>query len=256
MKRLAGKKVIITGAAQGLGQALVRRMTDEGAKVVIGDINISEALATAQEIVESEAFLLDVADYKSCEKFISDAVEVLGGIDILVSNAAIVIPGAVGEIDAVSWKKVIEVNLCGFFNIVKAAVPFINKGTGAIIQINSKSGKMGSLKNSAYAASKFGGIGLIQSLAMELAPVKIRVNGICPGDLLESPLWVNHLFKDYSKNWGIPQEQLKQTCIEKVPLKRTCRYEDVANLLVFLSSDEASYMTGQAINVTGGVLMH
>jgi sorbitol-6-phosphate 2-dehydrogenase len=126
---------------------------------------------------------------------------------------------------------------------------------GSIIEINSKSGKKGSFRNSAYAASKFGGIGLVQSLALELAPNNLRVNAICPGNLLDSPLWVNSLFKQYAKNQGITEEQVRQKYIDQVPLKRGCRYEDVANVLVFLASDEAVYMTGQAINVTGGQQM-
>ena len=118
--------------------------------------------------------------------------------------------------------------------------------------INSKSGKKGSYKNSAYAASKFGGIGLTQNLALELAEHNIRVNAICPGNLLDSPLWVNSLFKQYAKNQGITEEEVRQKYLGQVPLGRSCQYEDVANGMVFLASDESSYMTGQAINVTGG----
>lgn len=253
MKRLEGKRAVITGAAQGLGQALAARMKDEGARVVIGDMNIDGAKQTAADI-GADAFFLDVSDYTSCEAFIKSAVDVLGGIDILVCNAAILMSGAITEMPADKWKKVIDVNLCGFFNTAKAAVPHMGAGS-AILQINSKSGKKGSFKNSAYAASKFGGVGLVQSLALELAPENIRVNAICPGNLLDSPLWTNSLFKQYAKNQGITEEEVRQKYINQVPLKRGCQYEDVANLLVFLVSDEASYMTGQAINVTGGQQM-
>ena len=123
---------------------------------------------------------------------------------------------------------------------------------GNIIQINSKSGKKGSYKNSAYASSKFGGIGLTQSLALELAEYNIRVNAICPGNLLDSPLWVNSLYEQYARNQGITVEEVRKKYLSQVPLGRGCSYDDVANVLVFLASDEASYMTGQAINVTGG----
>jgi len=124
--------------------------------------------------------------------------------------------------------------------------------SGAIIQINSKSGKKGSFKNSAYAASKFGGIGLTQSLALELAEFGVRANAICPGNLLDSPLWTDSLFKQYAQNQGITEEQVRQKYIDQVPMKRGCTYEDVCNVVVFLASDQSSYMTGQAINVTGG----
>ena len=253
MQRLKGKRAVITGAAQGLGQALAQRLTAEGANVVIGDMNLDGAKETAESI-GGQAFALDVSDYASCEAFMKGAVDVLGGIDILVCNAAILISGAIRELDADRWKKVIDVNLCGFYNTAKAAVSYMGAG-GAIVQINSKSGKKGSFKNSAYAASKFGGIGLVQSLALELAPEKIRVNAICPGNLLDSPLWTNSLFKQYAKNQGITEAEVRQKYIDQVPLGRGCQYEDVANLLVFLTSDEASYMTGQAVNVTGGQQM-
>lgn len=255
MQRLAGKKAVITGAAQGLGQALAQRMSDEGAQVVIGDVNIEAANETAAALNGGAAFQLDVTDYSSCEAFIASAISHLGGIDILVSNAAILLSGAIEELDSEKWKKVIDVNLCGFYNVAKAAVPHMKQRGGSIIQINSKSGKKGSYRNSAYAASKFGGIGLVQSLALELAQYNLRVNAICPGNLLDSPLWVNSLFKQYAKNQGITEQEVRQKYIDQVPLKRGCKYEDVANLLVFLASDEAGYMTGQAVNVTGGQQM-
>ena len=128
--------------------------------------------------------------------------------------------------------------------------------SGTIVQINSKSGKAGSFKNSAYAASKFGGIGLTQSLAIELAEHGIRVNSVCPGDLLDSPLWVNSLYTQYAKNMGISEKEVRQRYIDRVPMKKVCSYDDVANLVVFLASEQSSYMTGQALNVTGGQIMH
>jgi sorbitol-6-phosphate 2-dehydrogenase len=130
------------------------------------------------------------------------------------------------------------------------------QGKGKIIQINSKSGKKGSSKNSAYASSKFGGIGLTQSLALELATDNINVNAICPGNLLNSPLWKNSLFEQYAENQGITKEEVRQKYINKVPMKKSCEYEDVANTMIFLASDESDYMTGQALNVTGGQEMN
>ncbi len=255
-ERLFGKRAVITGGAQGLGRALAQRMSKEGASVVIGDVNFDGAKETAATLARGEGFSLDVTDEASCSTFMQSAMDFLGGIDILVCNAAILISGSIEELDGARWKKVIDVNLCGFYNVARAAVPAMKEsGSGAIIQINSKSGKKGSYRNSAYAASKFGGIGLVQSLALELAADNIRVNAICPGNLLDSPLWVNSLFKQYAKNQGITEEEVRQKYIDQVPLKRGCAYDDVANLLVFLASDEASYMTGQAVNVTGGQQM-
>ena len=256
MNRLQNKVAVITGGAQGLGQALSQRLTDEGARVVIGDINLQGAQQTALGLKDAVAVRVDITKYQDCVHLMDTAMEKFGKIDLLVCNAAILISGPVGEFNPEKWRQVIDVNLCGFFNTAKAACAVFQKqGFGNIIEINSKSGKKGSARNSAYAASKFGGIGLVQSLALELAAEGIRVNAICPGNMLDSPLWVNSLFKQYAKNQGITPEQVRRKYIDMVPMKRGCTYEDVANVLVFLASDESSYMTGQAINVTGGQQM-
>jgi sorbitol-6-phosphate 2-dehydrogenase len=255
MKRLDTKVVVITGAAQGLGRALAQRISSEGAKVVVGDLNLEAATETAQMLTDAIAVELNVTNYASCENLMKTAIEKYGRIDVLVSNAAVLISGAIEEFDSEKWKFVVDVNLCGFFNVSKAAVPYLKENGGSIIQINSKSGKKGSSKNSAYSASKFGGIGLVQSLALELAEDNVRVNAICPGNMLSSPLWVNSLFKQYAKNQGISEEEVKEKYINQVPMKRGCEYEDVANLLVFMASDESAYITGQALNVTGGQQM-
>ena len=251
--RLGGRRVGVTGGALGLGEALCHRLAQEGARVTVADINATAAQAVADSLPGGVAVAVDVTDFDSCQRMADAAAAAMGGIDLLVSNAAILFSGAVEELSADRWRKVIDVNLCGYFNTVKAVLPHLRQaGGGAIVQINSKSGKKGSFKNSAYAASKFGGIGLTQSLALEFAEENIRVNAICPGNLLDSPLWTQSLFKQYAKNQGITEEEVRLKYVNQVPMKRGCSYEDVANVLVFLASDEAAYMTGQAINVTGG----
>ncbi len=134
---------------------------------------------------------------------------------------------------------------------------------GVIIQINSKSGKKGSAANSAYAATKFGGIGLVQSVALEMAPHGIRCNAICPGNLLDSPLWTdpnNGLFVQYLKAGKVPGaktvEDVKQFYTNQVPMKKGCTYDDICNTLIFLASDDASYLTGISLSVTGGQEMN
>jgi len=256
-RKLNGKTVVITGAAQGLGQALAIRAAKEGANVVIGDMNYNGAVETAEKIGNAIALKTDVTKFDECESLMKAAYNEFGHIDVLISNAAILISGGVDDFAPDKWKLVIDVNLCGMFNTSKASAKYLkmNKDGGVIIQINSKSGKKGSYKNSAYAASKFGGIGLVQSLALELADDNIRVNAICPGNLLNSPLWVNSLFKQYAKNQGITEDEVRAKYINQVPLKRSCEYVDIENMMVFLASDDASYMTGQAINVTGGQQM-
>ncbi len=249
---------VVTGAAQGLGRALCERLLREGCKVVLGDIQEDAVKNTAKEISEEfggEAIgvKVDVTKEDECANLVKTAVEKFGRVDIAIANAAILIAEEITEADAAKWAKVIEVNLIGYFNFAKQAAIVMKKaGKGAIIQINSKSGKKGSFKNSAYAAGKFGGIGLTQSIALDLAEYGVRVNSICPGNMLDSPLWVNSLYSQYAKKLGITEEEVRQKYIDQVPMKRGCTYDDVGNVVVFMASDGASYMTGQGINVTGG----
>ena len=196
---------------------------------------------------------IDVNSDEPVAKLVDETVKNFGGLDIMVSNAGILIAQPLDEFPPEKWMKVMEVNLFGYFLCVKHAARVMKvQKSGAIIQINSKSGKKGSYKNSAYAASKFGGIGLTQSAALELAEFGVRVNAVCPGNMLDSPLWVNSLFKQYARTRGMTEEEVREYYVNQVPMKRGCSYEDVCNAVVFLASDQSSYMTGQAINVTGG----
>ncbi|MCX7711507.1 MAG: sorbitol-6-phosphate dehydrogenase [Clostridia bacterium] len=255
-KRLEGQVAIVTGASQGLGEALAQRLDQEGCKVVVADINFEGAQKVAAGLKDAVAIKVDVTDEQQVEAMVNTAVEKFGKLDLLVANAAILIAKPVTEFAVDQWRKMIDVNLTGYFLCAKhAAKVMIPNRKGNIIQINSKSGKKGSYKNSAYASAKFAGIGFTQSLALELAEYGIRVNAICPGNLLNSTLWnqgPNSLFKQYAANQGITEEQVRQKYLAQVPLGRSCEHEDVANVMVFLASDDASYMTGQAINVTGG----
>lgn len=254
--RLRGKVAVITGAAQGLGEALAQRLDREGASVLVADMNIEAAGRVAASLRDAVAVQVNVCDYAQCEAMAQAAVDKWGRIDLMVANAAIVISGPIEEMTYQQFSKVVDVNLNGYFNSCKAVVRHMRaNGKGSIVQINSKSGKKGSAKNCAYAASKFGGVGLTQSLALELAEENIRVNAILPGNLLDSPLWVNSLYEQYARNQGTTKEKIREKYMNQVPMKRGCQYEDVANVMTFLLSDEASYMTGQAINVTGGQQM-
>jgi sorbitol-6-phosphate 2-dehydrogenase len=199
------------------------------------------------------ALACDVTIEEQVEAAVRRTVEEFGRLDIMVANAGILIAGDLTEIPVTDWRKVVEVNLVGYFLCARAAARVMKeRRSGVIIQINSKSGKKGSFRNSAYASSKFGGIGLTQSIALELAPYGVRVNAVCPGNLLDSPLWQESLYEQYAKRWGITVEQVRRKYEEQVPLGRGCTFDDVCNVVAFLASDQASYMTGQAINVTGG----
>jgi sorbitol-6-phosphate 2-dehydrogenase len=257
-KVLQDRIAVVTGGAQGLGEAICRRLAREGAHVVIGDLNLEGAERVAAEIMAQTdrrviVHKADVTNEDQVAAIVDRAVEEFGQLNIFVSNAGILIAEAVDEFPADKWQAVINVNLFGYFLCAKHAARVMKtQRSGVIIQINSKSGKKGSYKNSAYAASKFGSIGLTQSIALELAEYNVRVNAVCPGNLLDSPLWVNSLYKQYAKKWGITEEEVRQKYVDQVPMKRGCTYDDVCNVVVFLASEQASYMTGQAINVTGG----
>ena len=255
---LQDRVALVTGGAQGLGAAICRRLAQEGAGVALADMNLPGAERTAAEVANQTGqhtlpIEVDVTDETQVEAMVDRTVDEFGRLDILVSNAGVLIAEAVDQFPAQKWQLVMNVNLFGYFLCAKHAARVMKaQGSGAIIQVNSKSGKKGSYKNSAYAASKFGGIGLTQSLALELAEHGIRVNAVCPGNLLDSPLWVDSLYAQYARKWGITEEQVRQKYVDQVPMKRGCTYEDVTNVIVFLASQQAGYLTGQAINVTGG----
>ncbi len=257
-KILQDRVALVTGGAQGLGQAICQRLAREGCRVAVADLNAEKAKETAASIREQPAIAIpvDVTDEAQVKAMVDRTVGEFGRLDILVANAGILIAAGITEFPAEKWRAVINVNLFGYFLCAKyAALAMLPSRRGVIIEVNSKSGKKGSFKSSAYAASKFGGIGLTQSIALELAESGIRVNAVCPGNLLDSPLWTegpNALFKQYARNRGVTEEEIRKIYIDQVPMKRGCTYDDVCNAIVFLASDQASYMTGQAINVTGG----
>jgi sorbitol-6-phosphate 2-dehydrogenase len=264
-KLLQDRIALVTGGAQGLGQAICQRLAAEGCHVVVADLNEEKAIQTAGEIASSTdrrtlAIKVDISNEEQVAAMVDRTMQTFGRLDILVANAGILIAEELTEFPAEKWRAVINVNLFGYFLCAKHAARVMKaQKKGVILDINSKSGKKGSFKNSAYAASKFGGIGLTQSIALELAEYGVRVNAICPGNLLDSPLWnegPNALFKQYARNRGVTEEEVRQIYINQVPMKRGCTYQDVCNVVVFLASDQSSYMTGQAINVTGGQEMH
>ena len=254
MGALPGCSALVTGGGQGLGSAIALRLAQEGARVVVADLNEPTALETAALIGEQALGIgIDVTDEEQVRGAVDLVVSKFGRLDLVVSNAGVLTSGEIDVFPAEKWRMVIDVNLFGYFLVAKHAARVMKlQRSGGIIQINSKSGKKGSYKSSAYAASKFGGIGLTQSLALELAEYGIRVNAVCPGNLLDSPLWVNSLYKQYSEKLGISEADVRQRYIDQVPMKRGCTYDDVTNVVTFLASDASSYMTGQAINVTGG----
>lgn len=226
--------------------------------MLLADVNEAKAAEAAAKIHaetgrKTLGLGVDVTSEEQAAGMVEQAVAAFGKLDILIANAGILKAADITEMPVSDWRKVIEVNLTGYFLCAQAAArAMVKQGSGAIIQINSKSGKKGSFRNSAYAASKFGGIGLTQSIALDLAPHGVRVNAVCPGNLLDGTLWQNSLFDQYAKTQNLSPADVRAKYEAQVPLGRGCTYDDVCNVVVFLASDDSSYMTGQAINVTGG----
>ncbi|WP_347548494.1 sorbitol-6-phosphate dehydrogenase [Pseudalkalibacillus hwajinpoensis] len=258
---MPNKVAVIAGGGQNLGEALSHRMGKEGYHVVIGDIQGEQAKRVAEEIkktygVETMGIAVDFTNESNVVEFFYRIKEEFDRLDLLVYNAGAAKSTKITNFELKDWELMMKVNLTGYFLCAREASKImVEQGTGSIIQINSKSGKVGSKHNAGYSSTKFGGVGLTQSLALDLAEHGVRVNSIMPGNLLKSPMFQS-LIPSYAKKLGISENEVEQVYIDKVPMKRGCTYEDVANAVVFYSSDQASYMTGQSINVTGGQVMH
>ncbi len=263
--RLGGKIAIVTGGAQGFGLGIAKCMLEQGASIAIADINYDLALSVATELGENAfAVKVDVSNEQSVAEMVENTVMHFGGIDIFVSNAGVLTAGGIDELEFDRFEFLTKINYSAYFltvkyvgAVMKAQHQADNSKMFDIIQINSKSGLAGSKKNFAYAGSKFGGIGLTQSFALELAPYNIKVNSICPGNFLEGPLWCDPekgLFVQYLKAGKVPGaktiQDVRRHYENQVPMGRGCFPEDVAKALFYLV--EQSYETGQALPVTGG----
>jgi len=266
--RLAGKRAVVTGGAQGFGFGLAKELYREGASVVIADMNETQGKAAASGLGRRAHFVhVNVADAESVKALMADTVELLGGIDVFISNAGVLKAGGLPEMSAEDFEFVTKVNYEGYFLCVKYASEIMrvqfeadNSLWSDIIQINSKSGLTGSKANFAYAGGKFGGIGLTQSFALELVPYRIKVNSICPGNFYDGPLWSDPergLFVQYLRAGKVPGaktvEDVKDFYLSKSPIRRGCLPEDVAKAVFYCV--EQCYETGQAIPVTGGQVM-
>ncbi len=257
---LNGKIALVTGSARGIGKAIALRFAQEGAQVALNDIddeNLKEAAREIQKVGKEKAIYkkADVSKSKEVEELTQYVVEKLGIIDILVNNAAISRIISFPDTSEKLWDRIMQVNLKGAFLCCKAVIPgMIKKGRGKIINMSSQSGKRGSTWHAAYCVSKFGIIGLTQSLALELAPHKINVNAVCPG-VVFTPLWEEQA-ANHARRRGIDEKQVKEDLVKKIPLGRLGTPEEVANLVLFLASSRSDYMTGQAINLSGGSVLY
>jgi meso-butanediol dehydrogenase / (S,S)-butanediol dehydrogenase / diacetyl reductase len=257
--RFADKRIIVTGSGRGIGKAIARRFAEEGAAVAICDIDRETAEATAAEINDTGgtalAIELDVRSSESVRGMLDAVVAEWGRVDVLVNNAGITIAKPVVEFTEEEWERTLDINLKGVFRCSQlAAVQMITQGGGKIINLSSESGKTAKPNFTIYAASKFGVVGFTQGLAQELAPHGITVNAVCPG-IVHTPMW-EELDRVLAKRMGKKEGEILATRKEQIPLGRLEQPEDVAGVVAFLASEDANYMTGQSVNVTGGREFH
>lgn len=248
MRGLAGKVAFVTGAGRGMGRAIAERLAQEGAKVAVTDADGDTAATTAALIGDrATAWRVDVTDPASVEAGVAETLAALGPIDVLVNNAGWDKMAPFLETDAELWDRIIDINLKGTLHCAKAVLPkMVERGAGRVVNISSDAGRVGSSGEAVYSAAKAGIIGFTKTLAREVAAYGITVNVVCPGPTA-TPL-LDELI-------GQGNERLVESLRRGIPLRRLGRPEDVAGVVAFLASDDAGYLTGQTVSVSGGLTM-
>ena len=254
------KVVLVTGAGRGLGLGIAERFAADGATVILADrdagvLQVAEDL-TRRTGATTRGRVCDVTNEAAVAELFEDVESTFQRLDVLVNNAGTITISKLSELSLDDWNRVLAVNTTGAFLCAKAAVPLMRRGGrgGRILNAASGQARQGFIYTPHYAASKFGVVGLTQSLAKELAPDQITVNAYCPG-IVGSDMW------DYNdREWGrllgnYAPGELMAEWVAAIPLGRAGTNDDVANLLLFLASDQAAYITGQSINVDGGMFM-
>ena len=242
--RLRDKVAIITGSARGIGQATALKFADEGAKVVVCDVDIAGVDAVVQQVKAAGGiavgFKVDVTDKSGIAQMVETVLVQFGRIDVLVNNAGIVADAQFRKMTDEQFDRVIDINLKGTYNCARAVVDvMVRQGSGVILNASSVVGLYGNFGQTNYAASKFGVIGMVKTWARELGRKGIRANVVCPG-FVETPILDS-----------IPEKVLR-AMVERVPLGRLAKPEEIANTYAFLASDEASYINGAVVEVSGG----
>ncbi len=253
MRGLHEKVVIITGGGGGIGAATAKRFAEEGAKVAVLDIDLAAAEAAVESIIAdrgiARAFECDITDYASVEGAVARVIEAFGPIDVLVNNAGWDLFRPFLDTEPNDWDKLIAINLTGPLNLHHVVLPgMVERGGGRIVNISSDAGRVGSSGEAVYASCKAGIIGFSKTLAREHAKHGISVNVVCPG-----PTDTN-LFAEFRKGAANP-EKLDAAFKRSVPMGRIGQPDDLPGAIAFLASDDAAYITGQVISVSGGLTM-
>ena len=253
--KLAGKVAIITGASSGIGMAIAELFAQEGARVVVSDIDTKGGNETVEAIKRfgGEAFFAktDVTKHGDAEKMVEAAVQTYKGLDILVNNAGIMVYGTILEIKEEDWDRILAVNLKGVYLCSKLAVPrIIERGGGVIINLASIGGLVGGPAFAAYNASKGGVVLLTKNMAIDFAPYNIRVNCICPG--MTMTLMARQIFTDRAEGDISKADKMAESGLVNYPLKRYGSPNDIARAALFLACEDSSFMTGASLVVDGG----
>lgn len=258
MKRFENQVVLITGAANGIGQACAYRFAEEGARIVCMDINDDANEATAEKCrefgVEALAFHCDVTDEQNIKDIVQSVMDKWSRVDVLVASAGIYTGTPLADVPLSQWQRTIDINLTGTFLSNQAVAPImIAQESGSIINISSMAGKTSWVASAEYSASKSGVIGLTRSVAMELAPYGATANAICPGNTLTD--MVRNVAEKVGKLDGVTGEEWLQMRANDCPMKRVAEPWEIAGVAAFLASKDSRYMTGQALEVDGGLIM-
>ena len=256
-ERVKGLNALITGASRGIGRAIALKYADEGADLFLAATKREnlENVATEISSLGRQVFTyeLDVSDRKQAVQMVDQAILDLGRIDILINNAGVYKPARFVDYSPEDFDRIIQVNLYGAFHVLQLVVRnMIKEGTGSVINIASTAGKWGSMNQSAYNTSKHGLVGLTRCVALETAAAGLRVNAICPG-FVETDL-LNEL-KTHAEINGMSENEFRELAKSRVPMRRFMKSEEIADLAIFLGSDESSGMTGQSLLIDGGMVL-